>query len=392
MTPQVSQGDREERLAFVADTVDLLWPGLDAAGRFESMTVVPSTRTPRLLVPMRPRRAAAAAVRRYTAQQGRRERLAGAALAAGLLAGWRSRGSHVASRAPRGETIADHLAGVLGRRVVTALAITHERPNRKPVLQVFDERGATVAFAKVGVSPLAAQLVDAEAAALQTLADAALTHVQVPAVLDHGRWRDMPVLVTTPLPLRPSPDPDDPVLLAATHEISTVAGAEIDGYLAALRRRTDALGAKADQWLDMLDEVASARDLSAVQLGAWHGDFTEWNCARNGDRLMVWDWERFAEPAPVGFDRLHFLLNRQVRARRDLFRSAAADLLADAPALLRAWSLDAEVARTVVMLYLLDISLRYLTDDLRSSDAGGNVERWAFPVIRNELAVADRCR
>lgn len=391
MTSQGSRGDREERLAFLADTVDLLWPGLDGGGPAASMTVVPSTRTPRLLVPMRPRRAAAAAVRRYTAQQGRRERLAGTALAAGLLAGWRSRGGPVVSRAPHGETIADHLAGVLGRRVVTALAITHERPNRKPVLQVFDERGATVAFAKIGVSPLAAQLVDAEAAALAILADAALPHVEVPAVLGHDRWGHLPVLVTTPLPLRPAPEPDDPVLLAATQEISALAHADIDGYLAAMRRRADALGAKADQWLDMLDEVAGARELSAVPVGAWHGDFTEWNCARNDGRLMVWDWERFADPAPVGFDRLHFLLNRQVRARRDLFRSAAAGLLTDAPTLLRAWRLDAEVARTVAMLYLLDISLRYLTDDLRSSDPGGNVERWAYPVIRHQLA-ADRCR
>jgi len=378
--------DAQNRLAYLADTVDRLFPGINGRGPVGPMTVVPSPRAPRLLVPVHPRRAAASAVRRYTAQQGTRERVAGLALAAGIRAGLCDRLEQVRSSAPPAESICDHLAQVLGRPVVATLALTHQRPNRKPVLQVFDEDGRTLAFAKVGVSQLAARLVTAEAAGLAAVAGADLPHVTAPRVFDFGHWHDMPVLVTSPLPLRRAPRLHSEVLLQAMLEVSTLASGDGSGYLAALAARATEGGPLADRWQEVCAELTAKRDVRELRFGAWHGDFTEWNCARSGNQLAVWDWERFATPAPVGFDRLHYLLNHLVRARRDGFAAAAAHLVTEAPELLAPWGMSADAAVTTALWYLLDIGLRYVLDDLRSTDPGGRVEEWAFPVIRAQLA------
>src|SRR5579875_759279 len=122
MSPRnAANPDAQDRLAYLAETVDLLFPGVNGAGPGGAMTVVPSTRAPRLLVPSRAHRAAAAAVLRYTAQQGAKERLAGLALAGGIRAGWCARLEQVSSHAEPGETICDHLSRNLDRPVVTTL-------------------------------------------------------------------------------------------------------------------------------------------------------------------------------------------------------------------------------------------------------------------------------
>jgi hypothetical protein len=85
---------------------------------------------------------------------------------------------------------------------------------------------------------------------------------------------------------------------------------------------------------------------------------------------------------------LHFVLNREVKGRRDRFGPAAAELVAEAPYLLSRWRLSADAARTTTLLYILDIALRYIADDLRSTDPGGRVEQWAFPIVRSHLSAA----
>jgi hypothetical protein len=384
---EVVSADTQNRLAYLADTIDLLFPGVNGTGPVGPLTVLPSSRAPRLLVPVRPRRAAATAVRRYTAQQGARQRFAGAALAAAIRSGLCDRMPHVTSGAPLGESIWSHLTSVFGQPIVTTLAVTSQRPNRKPVLQVFDAGGHTIGFAKVGATALAARLVAAEAAALTAVASLDLPHVDVPRIVHYGAWRELPVLVTSPLPRRRSPRWDSDVLVRAMREVSQTPMGGVADYLASVDARSAAaVGPHVDQWREVFGDLTAGRDLSAVPMGPWHGDFTEWNCARTGPRLAVWDWERYSGPAPVGFDRLHYLLNHYVRGRRNHFASAAARVVADSEALLAPWNVSADDAHTITLLYLLDIALRYITDDLRSTDPGGRVEEWALPVVRTHLA------
>lgn len=365
-------GDAAARLAYLDETLPLLWP----AGAGADRVVLPGPRAPRLLVPRRPARAGAGALVRYTAQQGPRERAAGLAVAAAARAGLARVRPAVAPRGGSGEPVDALLARVLGEPVTSALALSPRRANRKPVLQVFDRRGRTLAFAKVGVSPLARDLVDAEAAALDRLARAGLdgTPLLVPRVLHHGAWRDTRVLVTSALPLGRRVADGAPLLRDAMRAVAGTGPADGgDAYLAGLRGRLPATG----PWAQLLTDLAAA---GAPVTGAWHGDWTAWNCARRGARLAVWDWERYTAPAPLGFDALHFRLNEAVGKHRTGFAAAAPQLVADAPRLLAPWGVAAGPARVTAGLYLLDVALRYVADG-----AGGSpeaVERWAVAAVR----------
>lgn len=383
------QGDAAGRMAYMRDTAELLWP---SAGRgAPAMVVLPSARTPRLLAPVRPRRAAAAALVRYTAQQRARERAAALAIAAGIGAGLRRARPAVSAsgsspqRAAHEESIDDLLTRLLGEPVRTSLALSPARPNRKPVLQVFDRRGRTLAFVKVGVSPLAHRLVDGEAHSLRTLTAAGLGQLSTPTVLHHQAWRGTAVLVTTALPLgrrppRRAPGFADP-LTAAMCEISEM-GAPDDcaGYLTGLRARAAALHSGAAKWSDLLEEIVVARDAAALTTGCWHGDWTAWNCARHGRKVAVWDWERFSNPAPRGLDLLHFVVNDAVGRAGGGFDRAITSVIDDAPELLRPWRTNSFDARTVATLYAFDLALRYLADG-----TAGDVEQWALASIRYAL-------
>ncbi len=58
-----------------------------------------------------------------------------------------------------------------------------------------------------------------------------------------------------------------------------------------------------------MDHVAGRAGPTALQWGAWHGDWTPWNMLADGPRVLLWDWERFEQDAPAGMDLFHFVLN-----------------------------------------------------------------------------------
>ena len=53
-----------------------------------------------------------------------------------------------------------------------------------------------------------------------------------------------------------------------------------------------------------------------LELGACHGDWSPWNMWRTQRQLLVWDWERFADKAPVGADLVHFALQDLLHVHR----------------------------------------------------------------------------
>jgi hypothetical protein len=407
----VTGADAQDRLAYLAETVDLLWPG---AGPDRRRVILPSARAPRLLVPARPARAAASALIRYTAQQGARDRVAGLAVAAAARLGAAALLPPVRSQAPRGETIDDHLSSALGQPVSTALALTRRRANRKPVLQVFDGRGRTLAFAKVGTDPLTRALVDAEAASLRRLAAAPLHHVTVPAVLHLGSWGTTRVLVMSALGAGFGAgrvgDRRLALLDDAMHDVSRVPGDAGDragdaadhaagderwsrvarAEAAQAERHTGS--ARVVQWLAVFDQAADVLAVDDLELGTWHGDWTEWNCSARRDRVSVWDWERCEYGVPVGFDKLHFSLNQAVGPRRDRFRAAATDLIDAAPRLLDRWQVDPRKAKATAVCYVLHLAFRYVRDAAPALSVGSRVEDWAYPAVRAALAPRTEAR
>ena len=387
------------RLDYLAETELLLWPRPEAsvhAQRSTTRTVLPSMSKPRVLAPTSPNRAASSAVLRYSAQQGWVGRSAGVALAVGVRLG-----AHRHAMTPRTESVVgtdsidDHLSEVLGEPVLTSLALSPDRANRKPVLQVFDARGHTLAFAKVGVTELSARLVLNEAHALVELTAAGLEHVQVPTLLDCRPWHSMPVMVMSALPALSLGTTKEDLLVRAMLEVSRVGvphpvglTSYIDGLEAEAVKAAPQAAAEVAHWRRLRDEIIGIPGLGDISAGAWHGDWTTWNCLSRSGQLSVWDWERFARPVPTGFDRLHYFLNRAVGRTRAGFPQAAPMTIERAPELLEPWGVGADEARIVGLLYVLDLAMRYIADDQRASGRGGAVERWAFPTLTAALAAS----
>jgi hypothetical protein len=268
------------------------------------------------------------------------------------------------------------------------------RANRKPVLQLLTRDGRTVAWVKVGIDALTSALVRAETAALTTLSTAGLRRTTVPSVLHSGPWNGLELLVQSALPVddrrgRPSPDR----VATAQAELAAVGGTAptplaASAYWAGLGDRIAALPERA-----ATERLAAARAVleerfGDVELpfGAWHGDWTPWNTAQTGDRLLVWDWERFGTGVPRGFDALHWALQSDLVNRLADPRESARACLAGAGRILTPWGLDGERAPATAATYLVELATRYLAD--RQDEAGarlGDVGAWLLPAVEAHL-------
>jgi hypothetical protein len=99
--------------------------------------------------------------------------------------------------------------------------------------------------------------------------------------------------------------------------------------------------------------------------------------------LLVWDWERFSTPAPTGFDALHCWLQAEVAGNKAEPAEAASACVRRAPELLEPFGVAGREARLTALLYLADLSVRYLTD--RQEEAGaalGAPRRWLLPALK----------
>ena len=267
-------------------------------------------------------------------------------------------------------------------------------PTRPGFLHLFARDGVAVGVAKVGVSPLAQDLVRDEGHTLRLLAGAGLEQVIVPSVMLEGEWNGMPVLVLGPLPVneRRVPLPARQRWAAIT-EIAGVRGwerAPLAGgrYLATLRERV----ARADATPDRerlsaaIDRLATGSGGTALTFGAWHGDWSPWNIASTRHGLLVWDWERFGLGVPFGYDALHNRLQRETAPGRTDPLLAARECVAGAAALLEPLGVDVSEARLTALAYLAELTARYLVD--RQADLGGRLSAasaWLIPALEAEL-------
>jgi hypothetical protein len=394
------------RADFLRDAGRLLWPEparlvvggdrpRDAPEPVSEFVVVPSATRPRLLVPARPRGVAAGAVRHYTAPASGRARLRLHALSLLMTAGVGQRLLRTRARvyaAPGDEapdTIETYLGEVLGPGLSVSLHVGPARANRKPVLQLLDAAGETRAFAKVGVNDLTRRLVRAEAGALALLGGAALDALVVPPVLHHGRWHGHEVLVQGALPTWQRSATDGPVLLRAMRELAGVRGTWTEtlggsAYWAGLRRAVAALADPAMRATlgGVLEDLAPTAATTAVALGSWHGDWTPWNTAASGDRLMVWDWERFATGVPLGYDAVHYDVQRAVTQGGVAPEVAVQRALAHAAQTLAPFGVAGGQARLVASLYLVELAVRYLRDGQAEAGARlGRLGQWLLPAL-----------
>lgn len=427
-------GDGALRLRYLAEVSELLWPAPLRAGLgrahgsvVSEFVLVPDAKRPRLLVPARHRRAAAAAIRRYAEPGSARQRLIlrmlSLALASGLGGvvmrhrfrvcagdtpdapdtGDAGRSTPGEPREPTetaepAETIETYLRGVLRADLAVSLAIGPARANRKPVLQLLTPAGETIGFAKLGVNTLTRSLARAERESLRTLAAASPRHLTIPAVLHHGQWNGLEVLVLSPLPVwerRAAPDPGR--LAAAMLEIAEVGGVTTgqlrdSPYWISLGHRLAALADddSARSLRRAYTRIAERAGDRVLRYGGWHGDWTPWNMATLRDTLLVWDWERFTTGVPLGFDAVHFAFQGAVVRQGADPLAAVTETVERAAELLAPFGVtaaaDAPAARLTALLYLIDIATRYLGDEQAEAGARlGRLGQWLLPVLVDQV-------
>ena len=356
--------------------------------------LLPSARRPELVLPAGQRRAAATVVAGRDGSTAIGRRVANACLgaatrlgAADLLARARLHIEH--DPGDDRDDIEVVLERILGTPPLLSIRLGSARANQKPVLQVLDRAGATLAYVKVADNPFVAQLVDREAAALELLADADLRLARVPEVLHHGSWRGLRLLVLSPLGGRRRLR--QPMPLAAMAELARAGGQS--GQLAGSpfwdRIRAAAASLREAELVDRLTAVVEVVEnrmgAADMDLGWAHGDWSPWNMAWRSRVVDVWDWERFEQSAPVGCDALHHCFQAALRRSGDRGRGLA-ELDARAPQLVRAVG-STTPADAVVELYLVDLAARYLTAS--ESPLGDHVRplaRWALAVVEARAA------
>ncbi len=397
--------DAQLRATYLREVLDLLYPapcftdgapGDDTDGKVAGTPVadylvVPDARRPRLLVPARSRRIAAAAVRRYAEPQSRIAKLKRDAVVTALRSG--ASGLLLRDRirvyGPDAETIDGYLRRALGADVALSIHIGPARANRKPVLQLIARDGRTVGFGKMGTGPLTRRLVRAETSALNALAHAVVDDVTIPSVLHSGEWRGHQVLIQSALPVWQPRAPLSAERLAGAMRAVALCCGTSKGWLSTspywsdLRER---LAGVADR-PDGVALAAAARDLAAragdtdLRFGAWHGDWAPWNMATLAGSLLVWDWERFTLGVPLGFDALHYELQRRIQTDPDA-AAAVERTVTRAPRLLAPFEVPRAATELTALLYLIDLAARYLAD--RQAEAGarlGVLGTWLLPVL-----------
>ncbi len=294
--------------------------------------------------------------------------------------------------------LSDHMAAVLGTDVRISVRFGPDRANRKPVLQLLDASGTCVAFAKVGVNTLTRELVRREVAALTRLEDQDLGPVRAPRVRYAGEWHaDAELMVVDALPVwRPEPVRSGAVEEARIAAMRAVAGCvgvrtdagALDSYLADLAGRVRALDSSpyVRPLLAALDRVGHSG--LAISVGAWHGDWNDGNMAVRDDEVLLWDWERFADGVPVGFDALHFHFNQAMGVPSHSAAEAAAVVRDRSGELLAPFGVPLATAPAVWMLYAAEIATRFLTDGLdRTTSKLGRVSEWLEPALAADIVV-----
>lgn len=336
----------------------------------DEMLFVPSAARPWLLLPAGHPLAAASAVCRFSHANGVRDRTLRLVLAAAAAIGAADRllpdRLRLGPAADGGPRIDQHLADVLGHPVVLSIGVGTLRANRKPILQVLTPAGRTVAFVKVGDSPMARDLLAAESAALRRLDAPAMPSLHVPEVLHHDRWQDLDLLVISALPTpvrrgRSARAVPVGAMAELAHTATTTTAALGDGPLwddltAVARNLADQVLSR--RFGAVLDALLARHGHRVLLHGAWHGDWTVWNMAWDGPTVSLWDWERYEEGMPVGADAIHHVMQRHARLRGD-WDAALAAVDRIAPDLLPRLDTANDAAATVDA-YLGKLCARYL--------------------------------
>ena len=253
------------------------------------------------------------------------------------------------------------LGAVVGEVAGAIVLCGPPRANQKPVLQLHDRRGRTVAFAKVAWNPLTSDLLQRERAALEHLASVPHDGFAAPAILGSGSFGAGEWLALSPLGVarRQPPTPASTLELARAIEATGhMATLEASRTVFVERLRADAAGLPHSA--PAVERLIDAHGGTEMPVGGSHGDFVPWNVLTGAPHPAVWDWERYRTEAPVGFDRMHRATQVATQRRQQPFAAAVLDTAERLPDLVP--ELPRPAAAAHLDWYLADLLCRYEHD------------------------------
>jgi hypothetical protein len=264
----------------------------------------------------------------------------------------------------------DHVSGRLGVHGAKGIVISGPpRANQKPVIQLHDRIGRTIAYVKVAWNDLTRRLLLQERSALQALRAHEEIDFSVPPILATGDFGSVSWLAIGPATVarRNRPDLNEVDRLASAVERTAprwsgpTSEAVFVTELQTQSRQLD-FGRRA---VEALTTRESDRPIS---LGASHGDFVPWNMLSGHPRSAVWDWERYSQAAPVGVDRLHYRFQVGIQRRR----RSVADVLASIADEVDVVLPDVERNRRGSHLdwYIVSLLCRYERDSIEQGTPG----------------------
>jgi hypothetical protein len=352
----------------------------------DAWRAAPTPGDPRYLVPVghAPARRVLVSHLRLRESRVRLQRRAAAAAVAPLAAWYRDRAVlRVSVPSDVGDDVVDalfvtrHLVGLVPAATGTALSLRGGHARAKPMVQLVDDRGEVVAFAKVAADPATAARVRREAALLRRFGDALGTAgpLRLPRVLAAGEVADFTYSVVEPLPqqVRGGREGDleralpglvalcDGVgVLSAPLGTATLWTDTLEALEDVLTGGTgDTVGDGARELADAAAALAtrmSATDAGVVlPLGPFHGDWVPWNLGWVGSTQWAWDLEYGSVEGPVGLDALRWVFLVEQLARGRALPAAVASMRAAAPGLLRRLGANPAHTDLLVRMHLLEL-------------------------------------
>lgn len=344
-----------------------LWPESEPSPTASEFLVLGDPAKGRVLIPMSPTSVTAESLERFHGGMGLGDRIArrGAATLGrlGLLKALaRDRRYVDLGLAEDSNSLRHLLSSVTGEdHIAIAVSFGPTRANQKPVIRIMREDGTTIAFAKIGWSSLTSRLIEKEVAALQTSGVERLQNVAAPPVLFDGKWQEFRIAIFGAILGRPGKlTPTETAFLEVAslwgRTESRLEGSEFARQLKASADRVE--GPIGETSRSTIEKLLSSYGSDSFEFAGWHGDWTPWNNARFDDsKIVLWDWERAGDPAPVGFDSIHYRFQPEFLKRQ----RALIDLLEIATAGLERHSTHKR--ETLGQLYSASIALRHLQPD-----------------------------
>lgn len=370
--------DRE--LSHVERVADILWPSPAAVviGRWPSLgrrldveewLVLQSRREPRWLLPARCTECGRALLRHDEGQRNPRAlKVLSLLHQAGVLRWAPIR--RVRVRGNDQTSLEAALGEIIGERVAVCARLGRRRLRRSLVLQLLNDEGRAVAFAKLAATTEAAEALHVETANLERVAQILPdTLVSSPKVLYSGSWQGHDLLIMSPLRPHGATRQDGDLLIDVMLKTARAVPRPDEQVAAAAYTRRQAISIEA---LPPGPDVAVLKRAHeflvttygrvTLEVGLWHGDWVPWNMATTDEGLQLWDWEHFTECVPVGWDLVHYLSQR-LRIRSGVKRRLEGRWLAESYwSLSRHMGLGRQEISALIISYLIEINIRYLAD------------------------------